>query len=853
MKQPIPSTRTKPPGLISQMKLRFSLSAGEIRGPGPLILALLLSLISFSLAAQNYTIRGKVFDAGTNEALPFVNIIINDGIHGGTTDIDGKFRLASREPVQKLTCTYVGFEKLDIAVKNPSDFIVIRLKSIEYNLDEIEVFPTENPAHRIINNVIANRKKNNPEKLPAFSYTSYDKMIFSLEADSIINLDTIEADTSSSDFRKFLENHHLFMMETVSERKFKYPDKNQEKVVATKVSGFKDPIIIFLISQMQSTSFYDEQISISDKHYINPVSRGSTNKYFFLLQDTLFSGEHDSVFVISFRPRKNTNFDGLKGVISINTYNWAIQNVIAEPAKRSGGISMRIEQMYELVDDRQWFPVQLKTELFINNLSIGDSTISIGVGGAPENKVDFPLGIGKSYIRDINLNPELRNRQFTHVEVDVLPEAYKRQDDYWALYRVDSLTVRERNTYHYIDSVGEAENFDRIAHTFETMITGEIPWGVINVDIDKFVKYNGYEGLYLGFGAVTNDRLSRTFKLGGYFGYGFKDKTSKYGSKLQLNLWKRHNVKAGLEYFYDAVESGGVSFFDQPKNPLKPENFRELLINRMNMTEGVRSWLQFTAFKYMTVNFSLSRQNKWAFGDYQFMREQVGTVKLLQDQFIFTDAALELKYAYKETWLQTPRGKISMGTDYPVVWFKYTRGLDEIFDGQFSYKRYDLKIEDSFYSKYFGKTSLRMMGGYIDGDLPFCNLYNGNGSYRSFTIFAPFSFATMRMNEFVSNKYLALYFYHDFGKLLFGDKGFSPELAFATNFVIGSLNNPLNHENVTYKTLDKGYYESGILFNKLLDLKLYSLGLGAFYRYGPYSFSNTMDNFAWKFSIKFPF
>jgi len=186
------------------------------------------------------------------------------------------------------------------------------------------------------------------------------------------------------------------------------------------------------------------------------------------------------------------------------------------------------------------------------------------------------------------------------------------------------------------------------------------------------------------------------------------------------------------------------------------------------------------------------------------------------------------------------------------VRFQYTRGFDNVLNGEFVYNRYDLQITESFYIKYLGMTTFEFRAGYIDGDLPYCNLYNGNGSYRIFTIYAANSFATMRMNEFLSNRYVALYFTHNFGSLLVKTRFFSPEIVLATNIAFGDLNNPEQHHNVAYQTMEKGYYESGILFHGLLDLKFYKLGAGVFYRYGPYSFDKTGDNFAYKVSIVFP-
>ena len=59
------------------------------------------------------------------------------------------------------------------------------------------------------------------------------------------------------------------------------------------------------------------------------------------------------------------------------------------------------------------------------------------------------------------------------------------------------------------------------------------------------------------------------------------------------------------------------------------------------------------------------------------------------------------------------------------------------------------------------------------------------------------------------------------------------------------------HYNIEFKTLEKGYYESGVLFNNMLNQLFIGYGLGVFYRYGPYSLEKTIDNFAFKFTINF--
>lgn len=805
------------------------------------IALIIFFLGGMSLQAQERNIvSGRVVDAETGESLAFVNMVINGGRQGGATDIDGKFKLSYTAKVKTLELTYVGYESLIYEVPARPEDLKIFLKKIPYELREVVVLPGINPAHRIIKNVVSNRDLNDPEKMKSFSYTSYEKVIFTLDLDSLRMLDTLTLDTGSLEVRRFFDRQDIFIAESVTERKFLYPERNSEKVIATRVSGMKDPLFVFLVSQIQSTSFYNELINIGRSEYINPISKGSTSKYTFIIEDTAYTERSDTVFIISFQPKPNTNFDGLKGVLSINTYHWAIQNVIAEPARDEGPFTIKVQQMYELIDGEQWFPAQLNTDIKIRSLgaNINDKTYSF-------------VGVGKSYIRDLELNPELVKRQFNNIEIDVDPNAHDRSEQYWRQYRLDSLSDRDINTYAFMDSIGEEANFDRLAKTFESLMGGKIPVKFIDIDIDKIIRYNQFEGFYLGMGIHTNDRLSRRFKVGGFFGYGFKDMTSKYGGDISAILHQNSELEVKAGYFYDVVESAGVSFYDDETSFIRGEGYRNFLIRRMNMTERGFLGFQFRALRHFKWNISGRLDSKAAYPDYYFSQSIDGTT-VVMNTYNFTEISLGFKFAFREKFLRTKRIKISLGTKYPVVRFKYTHGFDGALNGEFEYNRFDLKISESFFIKYLGTSSIELRAGYIDGDLPYCNLYNGNGSYRVFTIYAPSSFATMRMNEFLSNRYVALYLSHNFGQLLVRTKFFSPEIVIATNIAFGDLNNSDQHFNVQYQTMEKGYYESGILLHGLLDLKFYKLGAGVFYRYGPYSFDLPGDNFAYKISVVFP-
>lgn len=804
------------------------------------LLILLVYIQPLLIFPQGVIIKGVVKDKADKKSLAFVNIISDHG-NGTSTDIDGKFSLAVGSKTKMLELTCVGYETTEYHIDFTREKQYIYLQPKLYNLDEVVVFPGVNPAHRIIDSVVSNRDKNDPEKLDAFTYVSYDKMIVTVDADSLMKKDTALLDTSERKMRKFLEKQDIFLMETITERKYKSPGLNQENVLATRVSGFKDPMIAFMISQIQSTSFYDETINIAGKKYVNPISSGSTRKYFFLIEDTTYTANKDTVFIISFRPRRNTNFDGMKGFLSINTDGWAIQNVKAQPADDTTGVIVKIEQAYDKVEG-QWFPVQLHTDVIFLN-----AQMPVG------NRNYHLVGNGRSYIRDIHLHPDLKQKDFGYSEVEIEPGATKKKGEFWKEYRIDSLTDREKETYRVIDSIGKAADFDKMANTFQTLFTGKIPFKFIDFDIGKFVHYNKFEGIYLGLGIGTNDILSKKVKFGGYWGYGFGDKRSKYGFDVDLLLHKRSQSRLRIDAYYNAIASGDVVFFDDRNNFWRPDFFYKYFISQMNYTYGAELNYSFKIrplrdFKW---NAGIRLQEKYAGNNYYFAPG--GDTLNKQSVFNFTDFQLGFRFAFRERTIETTKGQFSFGSDYPVVYLNYTRGVSGLFGGMYNYDRFDLKIEDKIFMKYLGEFSFRFMGGYILGEVPICNTFNGKGTYSLVTLYAPYSFGTMRPNEFYSDRYAALFLSHNFGNLLFDFKKWHPELMLFTNIAFGTFNDKQDHLNIEFNTLEHGYFESGLIIRKLLNLQIYDLGAGVLYRYGAYSFDNISQNFAYKVSLFYNF
>ena len=786
-----------------------------------------------------------VLDKGTGKSLAFVNISYNNSGKGTTTDVNGDFSIKSSKNIYSLRFTYVGYKpfSLNLDQNRANKDIVISLEPQLYDIDEVKVVPGINPAHRIIDLVYKFRDFNNPKKIRSFSYSSYNKLYITADIpqilkDSLQIPNNLAIDSSLLAIKELTDTQHLFLMESVSARDFIYPDKNYEEIMASRVSGFQDPSFSLLATQLQSFSFYPEFITILNQEYLNPISKGSKQKYLFILEDTLFTEKEDTLFVISFEPKKGRNFEGLKGFMHINSNRYAIQDVVAEATEKKNIFHIKIQQKYEFIDNEQWFPVQLNTDVIISNFNNQGNVIS-----------SLNLhGVGKSYITDILLYPDLHLEKFGNIEINVEKDAHKQTEAYWEQYRNKPLTSKDTTTYQVLDSIGREENFDRILKVSRTLINGYIPIGFFNLDIASIIDYNSYEGLRLGIGGITNEKLSDKIYLGGHFAYGFKDKAFKYGLNAKWVISRPYDMDLKVSYLDDVKEPASYHFYEISRM-FNSDMFRKFLYEQMDIVQEVEASYGFRFLKYVRPRLFINH-SYIIYADNYLFKISDGQPEVYINQGSFTELGVRFRFAYNEKFIQSFNEKLSLGTNYPILYGNIIQGVNWL-NGDFNYTKLEARITKVFQTRTIGKSRFTIDGGLVIGNIPYTKLYNGRGSYKPFTIETDNSFGTMRMNEFISDRFLSVFFKQDFGKLLLKIGRFQPDIVFVTNFGIGTLSNTENHQNIVFNTLEKGYYESGILINNMLNQLFIGYGLGVYYRYGPYSMGNTIDNFAFKFTINF--
>ncbi|HRG10854.1 MAG TPA: carboxypeptidase-like regulatory domain-containing protein, partial [Cyclobacteriaceae bacterium] len=176
--------------------------------------------------------QGKVVDDRSGEPLPFVNISLVGTTQGTVTDINGRYVL-SIQSANTVRISYVGYTTILLSAEEfLKSYQLITLKESPLQLESVIILAGENPAHKIIRNVTANRKVNNPENLASFQHKAYHKFYATLTGDN-------KNDTSK--LVTFLKNSHFFVSETLTERKYVKPNLNKETITGNRMSGVKDP------------------------------------------------------------------------------------------------------------------------------------------------------------------------------------------------------------------------------------------------------------------------------------------------------------------------------------------------------------------------------------------------------------------------------------------------------------------------------------------------------------------------------------------------------------------------------------------------------------------------------------
>lgn len=785
-------------------------------------------------------IKGQVIEKDSKLPISFASVIYNKQSvqKGVVSDIYGKFEIEEPD-INIINVTCVGFKsgKVIIPPGTKNLNITVELEIYTHEIGEIIVTPANNPALKIIKKALANKDKNNFQSYEKYKYNCYIKTLIDVKLSNDANIQ----DSSKNEIYEKIKKRAAFISEAVISY-LKIDNYSETKIIAQKSSGFDDPFFVKALVSVfhNSISFYNNSISLFElplsddnslSEYISPLSDGCLSIYNYQLQDTIIN-PNDSIYLINYYPKKGKNFNSLKGELYISTNGFAIKTIVAEPAEKCL-IGFRFKQDYEFIDGR-WFPSELDEEIGLISQKVSSKINA------------YPVYLITSGIDSVTYNPGIaktkRNREKVYVDMTLM----NKSDSLIKAVRPDSLTVREKNTAISMENSARRNKMNYMLGLVTKLANGKLPVSIFDLDLYQLYNYNKYEGTRLAIGLNTNSKVSRYFSVGGFAGYGFRDKKYKYGGNVVFDLYKPDNIQLKLSYQKDLKEVGSGLIDDYSKLSFS-DYLRTYIGYRFDNVTEKKAEISFRTFRFLKVSTSLSLKEAKPAYSYSYKGSAL-------EAYRADEIKINARYAYGLDITEWDNQEIVNFKGNPIINFTFTRGINFFSSESFKFNRIETTIDFSAYGGRIGQSDFRLASGFIDRSVPYGMLFTGEGSKnKSIPLQINNSFQTMGPYEFLSDKYVNLFYSHNFGSLLFSAKRFKPQFVIVQNSGWGSLDNS-SYQGIDFKEKDKIYLESGMIINNIIRFKYINVfymgfGVAGFYRYGYYGYDNFRDNLALKLSV----
>jgi hypothetical protein len=733
------------------------------------------ALLFFSLALPFFLqaqteVSGKVTDARTGEAVPFVSVYFKGTSVGTTTNFDGFYTLKTTGQADSIAASYIGYETAaKKVVPGVRQTIHFQLEEAANFLPEAIVRPGVNPAIRIIKAAQNRRSVNDYEKLDAIQYESYTKIQLAVDQltekqnksrlmKSVVPLFDTIAQLSDGSLTPVLP---VFISETLSDFYItRNPFRQKEIIKATQMLGVgledQNSTAQILGSSFQQYNFHTNWVRILDKDFISPVGNASLDFYIYTLRDSM---EIDGIkcYQIDCNPKRPSDL-AFTGTMWVADSSFAIRRLQFYMDKRANLNFLdqfKIQQEYESTAAGAWVPV--KTRVLIN---------------LDEPSKKTPGLVALFYISNKNvITNQPKDPKFYTGDLVIEEEALDKKEDFWEENRHEEQTEGDKRIAYMIDTLNNLPVIRTWVEWMNILVSGYKKAG--KIDVGPYALLYGYnllEGHRFRIGLRTNYQFSTKFTVRGYVAYGTRDKRWKYGGQAEWYADKRNWTVLGLKYKND-VEQIGIT--DQNYN--QSNAFTTIALfqaSRMNRAvektffasrQWLPSWSSKLAFQLKDYAFEPIR-NKFNFAYYDpYLPPSENTIS---SRFSTSTLSLELRYAYKEQFLLNYNERYSFGPQKgPAVSVGYDLGLKEVLGGGFDFHKIKLTVNQNIRMGRFGEGNYIFTAGKVIGRLPYPVLYvqRGNASVIS----SRSTYNLMNLFEFVADQYIAMNYEHHFGGSLF--------------------------------------------------------------------------------------
>ncbi|MBL7797010.1 MAG: carboxypeptidase-like regulatory domain-containing protein [Saprospiraceae bacterium] len=734
------------------------------------------------LSGQRTSVRGQVLDAVSREPLPYVSVRLEGTILGTRADIEGNFFIeATEKGLTAISVSYVGYTTQSIPIKaGEANKITVLLEESNVSLKEVTVKVERyrnkgNPAVELIRKAIENKDKNRKEGFNYFQYEKYEKLGMALNnitektKNNFIwrNFKFVfdNADTNKVNDKVSLL---LYMREKIADVYYRKSPQDQkeyvtgERVVVPKTLFDMSGLTYLIDNQYGSVDFYEADVTLLNLPFVSPLNPIAPNIYRFYIQDTV-AINGDSCIHLYFAPRQKTDraFIGHLWIAHDSTY--ALRKIEAGIPKE---INVNWVNEMQISQEFSWVGTSAterglmltKDEVFMDfGITQGDSTKSI-------------LGNKTTTYRNYRINQPLPDSLFSTTLATIqTADALGRDTSFWDKKRHVSLSRSEKNLEVTLDSLNKNRTFRQIIWGLKFLFEGYTTIGKFDIGpVNTFYSFNQVEGFRPRIGGRTNYNFSNRLMFEGYVTYGTKDRR-----------WKGF----GAARFSFGAEK--VRLFPLNEIQVTYQNDTEIpgqrlqLINEDNFLLSYKRGDNSRMFYKESVTLGYTKESRsgiWyglelrhtdfnGAGSLLFDYRDNGELRYKKD-LTTIEVGLSLHYGPNEKFHDGANFRRPIPNKYPIFDFWYDAGVAGLADGEFAYHNLRFRAFKMFYLGPLGRTTCVLEAGRIFGQVPYpmLTIHAANQTFS----YQLESYNLMNNLEFVSDKYVSIFAFHNFGGVFFG-------------------------------------------------------------------------------------
>lgn len=741
-------------------------------------------LWSSNLLAQ---VTGIVVDSRSRQPLDFVNVYYEGKSVGDQTDEHGRFVVREEEGWNVLTVSSIGYvtQKVKLTPDNRRN-LKISLVPEPRQLSEVNVTAKHtkysrknNPAVELMRKVIAAKKSNDLHSKDYFSYSTYEKMTFSINefTEKIFDLEEGKRWAFLKDHVEYCpETGKLILPLTVDEQLsstyYRKNPKTEKTLVKAKNSrGINELIntgeILTTVLQdcFTDVNIYDEECRLLQFHFKSPIANSAINFYRYYIQDTL-AIERDSVIDIGFIPnnQQDIGFSGHLYIMKDSTYQ--VRRVELNIPKRSDVNfveSMTIKQNLEELETGERVAVtndmliELKWTSWLSKLQVQRTIRNFDYAFTP---------IPKSVFKHIKGN--------TYQE----PDATMHTDDaYWQDFRKVELTQSEGQMGSFLDKLTHIKGFKFVMFGMKALIENYIEtadstqnnkfdFGPINTTL----SFNHYDGVRFRVSGFTTAHLNPHLFWNGYVAYspkrdnvyGRTELTYSFNKKAYLTReFPKNNIHVS---YWNDITSPFEKFVPTDKDNVFLA-FHSSKVDQYNHTREFRLMYDREWYDGRKFSATFTRTNNRAVDALFYQRLGTDPAVPVQGMTALTHApsrhvhdinTSELRVAMSfepgATYINTKQRRIKINKDAPIISFSHTIGFDGFLGGDYKYNVTEVGLYKRLYVPGgWGYLDTDLKGGIQWNKVPFPLLIHpaANQSY----IIMDNTFSLISNLEFLNDRY----------------------------------------------------------------------------------------------------